>query len=112
MSESLVLEPETLDDAVAAAVRAFNTASDLAALAAVKPAHLGDRPRVLLARRELGSLPGPQRAEAGRRVNAARSRVQEAFDARRAVLERERDERVLVEETVDVTLPFDRTPRG
>jgi phenylalanyl-tRNA synthetase alpha chain len=107
-----VLEPETLDDAVAAAVRAFNTASDLAALAAVKPAHLGDRSPVLLARRELGSLPGPQRAEAGRRVNAARSRVQEAFDARRAVLERERDERVLVEETVDVTLPFDRTPRG
>jgi phenylalanyl-tRNA synthetase alpha chain len=112
VSESPVLEPETLDDAVAAAVRAFNTASDLAALAAVKPAHLGDRSPVLLARRELGSLPGPQRAEAGRRVNAARSRVQEAFDARRAVLERERDERVLVEETVDVTLPFDRTPRG
>jgi len=28
------------------------------------------------------------------------------------VLEAERDERVLAEETVDVTLPFDRTPRG
>ena len=38
--------------------------------------------------------------------------MQEAFDARRAALEAERDERVLVEETVDVTLPFDRTPRG
>ena len=112
MSESTVLELETLDDAVADALRAFEAAPDLVALAAVRPAHLGDRAPVLLARRELGSLPGSQRAEAGKRVNAARARVQEAFDARRAVLEAERDERVLVEEAVDVTLPFDRTPRG
>jgi phenylalanyl-tRNA synthetase alpha chain len=38
--------------------------------------------------------------------------VQEAFDERHAALVRERDERVLVEETVDVTLPWDRLPRG
>ena len=107
-----LLDPATLDAAVDAALAAFATAPDLAALAAVRPAHLGDRAPVLLARRELGSLPGPDRAEAGRRVNAARARVQEAFDARRATLSAERDERVLVEETVDVTLPFDRTPRG
>jgi phenylalanyl-tRNA synthetase alpha chain len=107
-----LLEPEALDDAVAAARKAFDAATDLAALAAAKPAHLGDRAPVLLARRALGSLPGPQRADAGKRVNAARTQVQEAFDARRALLEAERDERVLVEEAVDVTLPFDRTPRG
>ncbi|GAA1330139.1 phenylalanine--tRNA ligase subunit alpha [Pseudonocardia xinjiangensis] len=106
------LHPESLDAAVAAAVQAFAGASDLAALAAVKPAHLGDRAPLLLARRELGSLPGPERAEAGKRVNAARQRAQEAFDARREVLVAERDERVLVEETIDVTLPWDRTPRG
>jgi phenylalanyl-tRNA synthetase alpha chain len=107
-----LLDAAALDAAARAAVRAFDAAADLAALAAARPAHLGDRAPVLLARRELGSLPGPERAEAGRRVNAARVRVQEAYDARRAVLEAERDERVLVEETVDVTLPFDRTPRG
>ena len=107
-----LLTPEALDDAVAAARKAFDAAPDLAALAAVKPAHLGDRAPVPLARRALGSLPGPARADAGRRVNVARAQVQEAFDARRAVLETERDERVLVEEAVDVTLPFDRTPRG
>jgi phenylalanyl-tRNA synthetase alpha chain len=106
------LDPEALDGAVDAAVRAFGGASDLAALAAVRPAHLGDRAPVLLARRQLGSLPGPDRAEAGKRVNAARTRVQEAFDVRRSVLETERDDRVLREETIDVTLPFDRTPRG
>jgi phenylalanyl-tRNA synthetase alpha chain len=107
-----LLDPGSLDAAVAAACTAFDAAPDLAALAAVRPAHLGDRAPVLLARRELGSLPGPDRAEAGKRVNAARVRVQEAFDTRRAALETERDERVLIEESVDVTLPFDRTPRG
>jgi phenylalanyl-tRNA synthetase alpha chain len=45
-------------------------------------------------------------------VNAARIQVQEAFDARRAVLSAERDARVLAEEAVDVTLPWDRHPRG
>jgi phenylalanyl-tRNA synthetase alpha chain len=106
------LDPEALEAAVAAAVRAFEDASDLTALAAVRPAHLGDRAPLQLARRELGSLPGPDRADAGRRVNAARQQVQEAFEARRAVLVEERDARVLVEETVDVTLPWDRVPRG
>jgi phenylalanyl-tRNA synthetase alpha chain len=106
------LDPDELKAAVAAAERAFAEASDLAALAAVKPAHLGDRAPLLLARRELGSLPGPDRAEAGRRVNAARQQAQEAFDARRVVLVEERDARVLAEESVDVTLPWDRAPRG
>ena len=107
-----LLDPDALKAAVAAAERAFAEASDLAELAAVRPAHLGDRAPILLARRELGSLPGPDRAEAGRRVHAARQEVQEAFDARRAVLVEERDARVLAEEAVDVTLPWDRLPRG
>jgi phenylalanyl-tRNA synthetase alpha chain len=107
-----LLDPDALKAAVAAAERSFAEASDLAELAAVRPAHLGDRAPILLARRELGSLPGPDRAEAGRRVNAARQQVQEAFDARRVALVAERDERVLAEEAVDVTLPWDRVPRG
>jgi phenylalanyl-tRNA synthetase alpha chain len=115
MTESDVqslLHPDALKAAVAAAERAFADASDLAELAAVRPAHLGDRAPILLARRELGSLPGPERADAGKRVNAARQEAQEAFDARRAVLVEERDARVLAEEVVDVTLPWDRVPRG
>ncbi len=106
------LRPDVLAAAVAAARAAFEGAADLAVLAAVKPRHLGDRAPLLLARRELGSLPGRDRADAGKRVNAAREEVQAAFDARREVLVAERDERVLVEEAVDVTLPWDRNPRG
>jgi phenylalanyl-tRNA synthetase alpha chain len=110
MSETNPLD--ALDADVAAARAAFDGAPDLAALAAVKPAHLGDKAPLQLARRALGSLPGPERADAGKRVNAARQEAQAAFDARREVLVAERDERVLAQESVDVTLPWDRVPRG
>ena len=38
--------------------------------------------------------------------------MQAAFDARPRGAEAEREQRVLVEEAVDVTLPWDRRPRG
>jgi phenylalanyl-tRNA synthetase alpha chain len=107
-----LLSPEALAEAVATAEKAFAEASDLAALTAIRPAHLGDRAPVLLARRELGALPPQARADAGRRVNEARAAVQAAYDDRLAVLTAERDARVLREEAVDVTLPWDRHPRG
>ncbi|WP_199434575.1 phenylalanine--tRNA ligase subunit alpha [Qaidamihabitans albus] len=106
------LAPETLSAAVETAEKEFAAAADLDALAAVKPAHLGDQSPLLLARREIGGLPKDRKAEAGKRVNEARQAVQAAYDSRRATLQAERDERVLREESVDVTLPWDRLPRG
>ncbi|TCP44742.1 phenylalanyl-tRNA synthetase alpha subunit [Tamaricihabitans halophyticus] len=106
------LAPEALEDAVTKAMEAFGAAADLDALATIKPAHLGDRSPVLTARREIGALPPAAKAEAGKRVNATRQRIQEAFDKRRAELQAERDSTVLREEAVDVTLPWDRVPRG
>ncbi|CCH33846.1 phenylalanine--tRNA ligase subunit alpha [Actinosynnema sp. NPDC047251] len=106
------LSPEALDTAVAQAREAFAKAVDLDELAAAKPGHLGDRAPVLLARREIGALPPAAKADAGKRVNEAQNAVKLAFEERRAVLQVERDERVLREESVDVTLPWDRVPRG
>ena len=106
------MSPEALDEAVDAALKAFSAAGDLDALLTARTAHLGDRSPVLLARRELGALPGPERAEAGRRVNEARTAVQAGYDDRLSVLTDERDERVLGEEAVDVTLTADRRPPG
>jgi phenylalanyl-tRNA synthetase alpha chain len=106
------LAPETLRAAIKKAEMDFAAAADLDRLAAVKPAHLGDQSPLLLARREIGALPKKEKAEAGKLVNEARQAIQAAFDARRLVLQAERDERVLREETVDVTLPWDRVPRG
>ncbi|PZS34269.1 MAG: phenylalanine--tRNA ligase subunit alpha [Pseudonocardiales bacterium] len=107
-----MLAPEALDAALTEAVKAFADAGHLDALAAVRPAHLGDRSPVALARRELGALPPQARADAGRRVNDARAAVQAAYDERLVALTDERDERVLREETVDVSLPWDRAARG
>jgi phenylalanyl-tRNA synthetase alpha chain len=107
-----VLAPEALRDAVVKAEKAFAAAFDLTELAAMKSAHLGDRAQVLVARREIGALPPKAKADAGKRVNEARLAVQSAFDTRRAELAAERDARVLADETVDVTLPWDRITRG
>ena len=110
--QAALLDPSALDAAVAEAQKAFEQAADLDALGALKPAHLGDRSPVSLARREIGSLPPAAKSDAGKRVNLARQAVQSAFDARLVELELERAARVLVEERVDVTLPWDRRPRG
>jgi len=106
------LSPETLEAARDDATGAFAGATTLDALTALKPVHLGDRSPVLLARREIGSLPPQAKADAGKRVNEVRQSVQAAYDERHAVLLTERDERVLAEEAVDVTLPTERHPRG
>jgi phenylalanyl-tRNA synthetase alpha chain len=110
--QAALLDQAALDDAVAGAEKAFAEAADLDALTALRPAHLGDRAPVSLARREIGALPPAAKADAGARVNAARTAVQALHDARRAVLVAERERRVLAEEAVDVTLPWDRRPRG
>jgi phenylalanyl-tRNA synthetase alpha chain len=110
--EVAALAPETLQQAVDKAKAEFSAADSLDALAGVKPAHLGDKSPLLTARREIGALPPKARSEAGKRVNEAQAAVKAAFEQRRARLEVERDERVLLEEAVDVTQPWDRIPRG
>ncbi|MEU2613257.1 phenylalanine--tRNA ligase subunit alpha [Micromonospora sp. NPDC007271] len=107
-----LLDPDALAEAVAEAEKAFAAATDPDALHALRPAHLGDRAPVSLARREIGALPPAAKADAGKRVNEARRAIETAYAARLEVLEREQAERVLVEERVDVTLPYDRRPRG
>ena len=110
--EVAALAPETLQAAVERAREEFAGVTDLAKLAAIKPHHLGDKSPLLVARREIGALPPKARAEAGKRVNEAQAAVKAAFDERMAQLQAERDERVLRDEKVDVTLPWDRYPRG
>lgn len=110
--DTTVLSTESLDAAVAAAIAAFDAAADLDGLAEAKTEHLGDKAPIALARRSLGALPGKERADAGKRVNAARTAAAAAYDARRDVLLAERDAAVLVAEAIDVTLPAQRHPAG
>ncbi len=98
--------------AVDAARLAFEQAADLDALARAKTEHLGDKAPIALARQALGTLAKEDRADAGKRVNVARSAAEQAYDDRIVVLRAERDAAALVAERIDVTLPTTRQPIG
>ncbi|MCV7011122.1 phenylalanine--tRNA ligase subunit alpha [Mycolicibacterium madagascariense] len=111
-AEGPELSPESLTSSVDLARRAFEESADLDQLARAKTDHLGDRSPIALARQALGALPKSERADAGRRVNEARTAVQAAFDVRIEVLRAERDAAALVAERIDVTLPSTREAVG
>jgi phenylalanyl-tRNA synthetase alpha chain len=106
------LKPEEIERMRDEALAAFAAADSLDALHEAKVAHTGATSPLALANREIGALPPQAKAEAGKRVGMARGAVNKALAGRQAELEAERDARVLVEEAVDVTLPYDRVPAG
>jgi phenylalanyl-tRNA synthetase alpha chain len=110
--QAALLDQGALDDAVTGAAKAFADATDIDALVTIRHLHLGDRAPVALARREIGALPPAARADAGRRVNVALAGIQSSYERRHAELVADREHRVLADETVDVTLPTGRRPRG
>ena len=110
--EPHALAPETLQASLDDALQAIAKASDLDELKAARLAHAGDRSPLSLANREIGTLPPAAKAAAGQRVGRVRAQVKAALSTRQAELEVERDARVLVEEAVDVTLPWDRHLEG
>src|SRR5947207_5636059 len=110
--EPHALQPDALQASVDDALRAIAAATDLDELKAVRLAHAGDRSPLALANREIGALPPAAKADVGKRLGAARNAVRNAIERRQAALEADRDAQVLVEESVDVTLPTDRRPAG
>ena len=95
-----------------AALSAIAGASNLEELKQVRLDHMAERSPLALANREIGALPPQARKEAGIRVGQARGQVSKAMGQRQSVLEAEQEARILVDEAVDVTLPWDREPRG
>ena len=106
------LKAEQVDEMREAALAAIAAAADLDALKQVRIDHTGDRSPLALANREIGALPPQARKDAGQRIGQTRGALNQALAARQAVLEAEHEERMLVEETVDVSLPTTRARRG
>ena len=106
------LKSEEVESARDDALAAIADATDLETLKQARIDHTGDRSPLALANRGIGALPPQARKEAGQRIGKARGAVNQALAARTSVLEAEHEERMLVEETVDVTLPTDRVPPG
>jgi phenylalanyl-tRNA synthetase alpha chain len=94
------------------AIAAIAAAADLEQLRQARLAHAGDSSPLALANREIGALPPQARADAGQRVGQARNAVKAALEQRELELLAQRDARILVEEAIDVTLPWDRRPIG
>ncbi|MGH3509926.1 MAG: phenylalanine--tRNA ligase subunit alpha [Nocardioidaceae bacterium] len=90
------------------ALDAIEGADSLEALKRVRLEHAGDRAPLALANREIGALPPQARKDAGIRIGRARAAVTAALSDRQAALEVAQEQRMLAEETVDVTLPWDR----
>jgi phenylalanyl-tRNA synthetase alpha chain len=94
--------------AAAAALAALAATRNLDELKEARLAHAGDRSPLALANRAIGGLDATDKAAAGKLVGQARARVSGAIAARQIELETERDARVLIDESVDVTLPVER----
>src|SRR3984957_9225102 len=106
------LAPDEVARVLDEALAAVAAASTLDELKTARIAHDGDRAPLSLASGELGALPPEGRAEAGKRMGAAKGQLRKALADRQAQLEADRDRQVLITEAVDVTLPGGRTPAG
>ena len=105
-------DPAGVRAAASDALAAIAAATDLEGLKATRLAHAGDRSPLALANRAIADLPKADKATAGQGIGQARKQVNAAIAAREAELVAEREARILAEETVDVTLPYDRRPIG
>ena len=106
------LDSAAVEAAVVAALGAVRAARDLDELKAVRTAHTGERSPLALANREIGALQPAEKAVAGKLLGPARGRIAKALGERQVELDAERAARVLVEESVDVTLPVERRAPG
>jgi phenylalanyl-tRNA synthetase alpha chain len=91
---------------------AFEAATNLDEIKIARLAHMGDKAPVSLASRALGSLSPDEKAAAGKIIGEAKAELSRILAQVTSKLERERDERVLVDEVVDITLPVQRRHRG
>ena len=92
--------------------KAFASASDLDSLKAARLAHSGDKSPIALASRALGSLSPEDKASFGKVIGEAKAAIAQSLADATALLEAERDRKVLLEEVVDITLPVNRSHRG
>ncbi len=84
---------------------AVAAASDLRALDEVRVRYLGKKGVLTEQMKALGRLSAEERPRMGQAVNAAKSQVQAALEARREALQQAALDATLAAETLDVTLP-------
>ncbi|MBU2581822.1 MAG: phenylalanine--tRNA ligase subunit alpha [Alphaproteobacteria bacterium] len=86
-------------------LKAIDAAADLAALEAVRIGTLGKKGSVSQQMAALGKMAPEERKEFGQAVNLVKTRVSDALESRKALLEGAALEARLRSETADITLP-------
>ena len=90
---------------VRAAIADFEAAADPAALENAKARYLGKAGVLTAELKALGTLPADTRKEMGARINAAKTELEAALDARRESLANAKLEKQLASDALDVSLP-------
>ncbi len=94
-----------LESLVSNALTSIQAATDSAALEAVRVGVLGKKGALTDLLKALGSLSAEDRPAAGARINEAKTRLFEAIEARRSLLDSQAVAKVLEEGRLDVSLP-------
>jgi len=111
VSEPIAITEQAVNDAVDAALAALETAADSATLRAVRSEHAGENSPLAAFNAAIKSLPGDQKAAAGKLVGQARARVNQAIAARETEVVALEEQARLASEAVDVTaVPTRRRP--
>jgi phenylalanyl-tRNA synthetase alpha chain len=106
------MNPAEINSWISDAKKAFAVASDLEALKEARILHTGDKSPIALASRGLGALSPEQKASAGKAIGDAKAAIASVLEEATSKLEAIRDEKVLREEVVDITLPLRRSHKG
>jgi phenylalanyl-tRNA synthetase alpha chain len=103
MSDSPVINSETVSAIVTAALAEVSAAADLAALRAIRNTAIGEQSAISKLNAELKNLPNEQKAEAGAVIGKARGQLNAAYAARESELYAVEETKKLAAESVDVT---------
>jgi len=112
VSQEHPITPEAVGDAEQAALAAIAQAADAAALKQVRAEHLGEGSALAKLNAAMRDVPNDQKKEAGKIVGQARGRVNQAFAAREAEVEKAEAAARLEAERVDVTAFHERERNG
>ncbi|WP_282343523.1 MULTISPECIES: phenylalanine--tRNA ligase subunit alpha [unclassified Pseudomonas] len=96
---------ENLDALVSQALEAVQHSEDVNALEQIRVLYLGKKGELTQVMKTLGDIPAEERPKVGALINAAKERVQDALNARKAGLESAALSAKLAAERIDVTLP-------
>lgn len=91
---------------------ALTAATDMEALATWRSTYIGKSGAITRLSRGLGALPAEERPEMGRRINALRTTLEEAFAAAEVQFKAAARQQTLAAEQVDMTLPGRRPDVG